>query len=37
MEFTNTILFAIYGGVLFTLTALAIYYSDRLTANQENI
>jgi len=30
MEITNTILFGLYGGVLFTLTALAIYFSDKL-------
>ncbi len=30
MEFSNTMLFAIYGGVLFTLTAIAIYYTERV-------
>jgi len=37
MEFTSTILFTVYGGVLFMLTGLAIYYSDRLVGNKENI
>jgi len=31
MELTNTVLFALYGGVLFTLTALAIYLSDKIS------
>jgi len=33
MEFTNTILFTLYGGLLFTLTGLALYYSDRYLGN----
>jgi len=36
MEFTNTILFAIYGGLLFTLTGFAIYYSDKFSVKKEN-
>lgn len=31
MEITNTILFGLYGGVLFVLTALAIYFSDKIS------
>ena len=37
MEFTNTILFTIYGGVLFMLTGLAIYYSERVLWRQDTI
>ena len=34
MEVTNTILFAGYGTVLFMLTGLAIYFSERLFTQQ---
>ena len=37
MEFTNTILFTIYGGVLFMLTGLAIYYAERVLWRQDTI
>jgi len=31
MEITNSVLFGLYGGVLFTLTALAIYFADKIS------
>ena len=31
MEITNTVLFGLYGGALFALTALAIYLSDKIS------
>jgi len=34
MEVTNTLLFAGYGTVLFILTGLAIYYSDKVFTQQ---
>jgi len=34
MEITNTVLFGLYGVILFSLTALAIYVSDKITSNK---
>jgi len=34
MEITNSILFGLYGGVLFLLTALAIYLSEKVSKHK---
>ncbi len=34
MEISNTFLFILYGSILFALTVLALYYSEKITRHK---